>query len=61
MGEMRNAYKILVEKTERRRPLERHIDVRVILKWILKKQGDDVDWIHVSEDRIQWQALLNMV
>jgi hypothetical protein len=32
MGEMRNEYKILVGKPERKRPLRRH---RGILKWIL--------------------------
>jgi hypothetical protein len=36
VGEMRNAYKILVGKTERKRPLVRlGIDGRIILKWTL--------------------------
>jgi hypothetical protein len=35
------------------------IDVRIILKWILKKEG--VDRIQIAEDRVQWMALVNMV
>jgi hypothetical protein len=38
LGEIRNAYKILVGKPEGRRPLRRpSVDGRVILKWILEK------------------------
>jgi len=22
---------------------------------------EDVDWIHLAEDRVQWQSLVNMV
>jgi hypothetical protein len=52
MGEMRNAYRILVVKTERKRPLRRprcrwedniRIDVREI-EWEI------VNWIHLTQD-----------
>ena len=29
------------------------VDVRVILKLILKKQDKNVDWIHLAEDKDQ--------
>jgi hypothetical protein len=31
------------------------IDRRTILKW------EDVDWIHLAEDKVQWWAVGNMV
>jgi len=52
MGEMRNAYRILVGKPERKRPLRRprcrwedniRIDVREI-EWEI------VNWIHLTQD-----------
>jgi hypothetical protein len=55
MGKMRNAYKILVGKSERKGPLgrsfrKREDDVRVDLKEIGWK---DVDWMHLAQDRDQ--------
>jgi hypothetical protein len=45
---------------EGRRPLEKlGRNGRTILKWILKCEG--VDWIHVAQDRVQWQNLVNIV
>jgi hypothetical protein len=39
MGQVRNAYKILVEKSEEKNHLEDlGIDERIILRWIMKKQ-----------------------
>jgi hypothetical protein len=39
MGDMRNAYKILVSACKRKRPLRTYmcVDKRAILKWVLKK------------------------
>jgi hypothetical protein len=59
----RNAYKILVGKSEGRRPLGRSrrrwvdnikMDLREI-KW------DGVDWIALAQDTDQWRALVNTV
>jgi hypothetical protein len=33
---------------------------RIILKWILKKIGcEDVDWICLAEDIVQWRTILS--
>jgi hypothetical protein len=37
MGEMRNAYKIIVEIPEGKTPLGRAMDGRILLKWSLDK------------------------
>jgi hypothetical protein len=38
IGEMKNEYRILVGKPERKRPLRRQgMDGRIILNWILEK------------------------
>jgi predicted membrane protein len=59
-GEKRNASRLLVEKPEGKRPLERprrrwvdniKMDLREI-EW------DDMDWIDLTQDRDQWRALL---
>jgi hypothetical protein len=58
-----NAYRILVGKPERKRPLGRprrrwvdniKIDLREI-GW------DGTDWIDLAQDRDQWRALVNTV
>jgi len=65
MTKMRNAwaYSILVENAERKRPLGKpscrwkdnmSMDLREIV-W------DGEDWMHVSQDRDQWWALLNVI
>jgi hypothetical protein len=63
MGEKRNAFRILVGKPERKRPLgrprRRWVDN---IKMDLREIGwDDVDWIHLAQDRDQWRALVNTV
>jgi hypothetical protein len=59
MGENRNAYGVLVGKTEGERPLGRprrrwvdniKIDLSVI-RW------DGVDWVNLAQDRDHWRAL----
>jgi hypothetical protein len=61
MGEKRNAYSILVEKSEGKRPLGRprrkwvdniKMDLREIV-W------NGMDWIDLAQDRVQWRALVN--
>jgi hypothetical protein len=63
MGEVRNAYSILVGKPEGRRPLGRPrrrwednigMDLREV-------RFEDVDWIHLAQDRDKWRALVNTV
>jgi hypothetical protein len=62
MEEMRNVYNILVAKPEGKRPLgrprRRCDDIRMDLREI---GWEDVDWIHLVEDRDQWRALVNTI
>jgi hypothetical protein len=53
MGEIRYAYKVLVEKPEGKRPLGRPMrrwedNIRMDLREI---RWEDVDWIHLAQDR----------
>jgi hypothetical protein len=54
MGEMRNAYRILVGKPEGRRPLGRPRRWWVdIIKIDLRETGlDGVDWFDLAQDRV---------
>jgi hypothetical protein len=63
MGEKRNAYRILVGKPERRRPLgrPRHRWVDNIKIDFREIEWGDVDWIDLAQDRDQWRALVNTV
>jgi hypothetical protein len=63
VGEMRNAYDILVGKPEGKRPLGGHRR-----RWEgntavnLRDRGwEGVDWMHQAQDRDQWRALMNTV
>jgi hypothetical protein len=63
VGETRNAYRILVGKPERKRPLgrprRRWVDN---IKICLKEIGwDFMDWLNLAQDRDQWRALVNTV
>jgi hypothetical protein len=62
MGEKRNAYRMLVWKTYKEKPLgrprHRWTDVRMDFR---EKGCESVDWIHLAQDMEQWWALLNMV
>jgi hypothetical protein len=54
MVEMRNAYNVFVGK----------LYGRIISEWILGKEGGKVwtvGWIHVTQGRYQWQAVVNTV
>jgi hypothetical protein len=63
MGEKRNAYRLLVEMPEGKRPLGRPSHRRV--DNIRMDLGDvgwgDVDWIGLAQDRNRWRALVNSV
>jgi hypothetical protein len=61
MGEKRNAYRILVEHPEEKRPLgrprRRWVDnIKVYLGHI---GWDGMDWIDLAQDRDQWRDLVN--
>jgi hypothetical protein len=63
MWENRNAYRLLVEKPEGKRPLGR--PRRRWLDNIRKDLGEvgwgDVDWIGPAQDRNRWRAVVNSV
>jgi hypothetical protein len=63
MGEKRNMYRLLVGKSERKRPLgrprRRWIDN--IKKDLLEIGLSIVDWIGLAQDRYRWRALVNSV
>jgi hypothetical protein len=63
IGEKRNAYRILVGKTERKRPLERLKGTWVDnIKMDLREIGwGGMYWIDLAQDRYQWRALVNTV
>jgi hypothetical protein len=63
MVEMRNVYKILVGKSQGKRPLGRlnHRWEGNILMDLRETEWEGVDRIHLAQDRDQWQALVNMV
>jgi hypothetical protein len=62
-GEKRNAYRLLVEKPEGRRPLERPrrrwLD-NIRMNFVGVGWGD-VDWIGLAQDRDRWRDLVNSV
>jgi hypothetical protein len=63
MGDMRNAYEILVGKPEEKRPLgrPRHRWEDNIRKDLKDIRWENVDWMHLAQDRDQWQALVKIV
>jgi hypothetical protein len=63
MGEMRNAYSILVRKPKGKRPLGRprckwEDNIRMDLREI---GWECVDWIHLAQDKDLWRTLVNTV
>jgi hypothetical protein len=61
MGDMRNAYRMLVAKPEGKRPLG-----RLGLRWKDNIKMDlseivleGMDWIYLAQDRDQWQVIMN--
>jgi hypothetical protein len=63
IGAQRSAYRILVGKSERKRPLRRQRcrwedNIRMDLREI---GWGGMDWIDLGQDRDQWMALVNTV
>jgi hypothetical protein len=63
MGAKRNAYRLLVEKPEGKRPLG-----KPRRRWVDNIRMDvgevgwgDVDWIGLPQDRNRWRALVSWV
>jgi hypothetical protein len=63
MGEVRCAYNILIGRPEGRRPLGRpRRRWEDNIKMDLREIGfGDVGWIHLTQDRDRWRALVNTV
>jgi hypothetical protein len=61
--EMRNACNILVGKPEGKRPLgrRRHRWKDNIEMYVREIGWEVVDWTHLSQDRDQWQDVVNML
>jgi hypothetical protein len=62
-GEKRKAYRLLVTKSEGKRPLgrPRHRWVDNIGMDLGEVGWSDVDWIGLAQDRNKWRALVNSV
>jgi hypothetical protein len=62
-GEKRKAYRILVGKPNRKRPLgiPRHRWIDNIKMDLSEIGWDGMDWIVLAQDRDQWRALVNTV
>jgi hypothetical protein len=63
MGEGRGAYSVLVGRPEGKRPLGRpRRSWEDNIKMVPREIGiDEVNWIHLAQDRVQWRAYVNTV
>jgi hypothetical protein len=62
MGKGRDAYRVLVGKTEGDRPLGRiRRRWEDNIKMNLQAVGWDMDWIDLAQNRNRWHALVNAV
>jgi hypothetical protein len=62
-GEGRDVYRVLVRRTEVKRPLG-DVDVggRIALKYTLGRQGSmGVNWIRLAQDRVKWRDFVKTV
>jgi hypothetical protein len=63
MGETRDAYKTLIEKSEGKRSVGRQScrwgdNIKMGIREIVR---EDVDWIRLVQDKDQWRAVVNTV
>jgi hypothetical protein len=63
MGKKRNAFKIVMRKPERKRPLEksRRRWEDNIKMHVRKTEWGGMDWIGMDQNREKWKVLMNMV
>jgi hypothetical protein len=63
IGEGRDVYRVLVRKSQGKRPLGRpRHRWEDYIKLGLRKIGiDGANWIWLTQDRVQWHAFVNMV
>jgi hypothetical protein len=62
MGKNRGAYRILVGKLERKRPLGRfRRRLEDNIKMDLQVRDGNMDWIDLAQDRDRWRDLRNAV
>jgi hypothetical protein len=63
MGEGRGVYRVLVGRSEGKRPLERPRRMwEDNIKTNLREIGiDGANWIRLAQDRVQWQSFVNTV
>jgi hypothetical protein len=61
MGEKRDAYRILVGRSEGKRPLGKPRRRWEDIKMDLQEVGWDMDSIELAQDRDRWRALVNAV
>jgi hypothetical protein len=63
MGEGRDIYRVLVGRSEGKRPLERHgLRWEDNIKMDLREIGNDgANLIQLAQDRVQWLAFVNTV
>jgi hypothetical protein len=62
-GRGRSVYRVLVGRSEDKRPLERlrhrwEDNIKMDLREI---RIDGINWIRLSQDRVQWRAFVNTV
>jgi hypothetical protein len=63
MGEGRGVYRVLVGRSEGKRPLRRPVHGwEDNMKMDLREIGiDGANWIQLAQDRVQWRAFVNTV
>jgi hypothetical protein len=62
MREMRNAYKILVGRPEKRPHIRPRHSWEHNVRMDLREIGwEGLEWMHLAQDRDQWQAVVNTV